>query len=177
MTSPEPQRCVQTILVMGVSGSGKTTIGSRLARRLGCGFSDADEFHSAANKAKMAHGIPLTDEDRQPWLRDMRAAIEARQREGGRHVFACSALKRAYRDLLRREDENLLMVFLDGPEHLLAERLGGRSGHFFDPALLNSQLQALERPGPAEAWTLDIRLSVEELVEDLARRIERLPQP
>src|SRR5690606_12759404 len=98
------------IVVMGVAGSGKTTIGTALAARLGCGFSDADQFHSEANKLKMARGVALTDEDRLPWLRNMHAAIAAQERLGHDHVFACSALKRRYREMLRG-DSALRLVF------------------------------------------------------------------
>ncbi|WP_217807104.1 gluconokinase [Andreprevotia lacus] len=134
------------IVVMGVAGSGKTTIGMLLAARLGCPFTDADTLHSAANKAKMAAGLPLDDADRQPWLASVRAAIETAQRAGQPHVFACSALKAAYRDALSQGDTAIRFVFLHGSPALLAERLAGRSGHFFNPALLDSQLATLEAP-------------------------------
>lgn len=177
MSSSETPRPGWIVLVMGVSGSGKTSVGARLAARLGWGFSDADEFHSAANKAKMASGIALTDDDRRPWLQAMHTAIEARQAGGGRHVFACSALKRAYRQALSGDDPSLLTVFLDGPPEVLADRLTRRSGHFFDPRLLESQLATLEPPTEDDAWRIDIRQPLARIVDDLAKRIEALPAP
>lgn len=163
------------IVVMGVSGSGKTTVGERLAARLGCGFSDADQFHGEANKAKMARGIPLTDEDRWPWLQAMHQAIEEQAEKGGNHVFACSALKRQYRDLLRGNVAGLMLVFLHGPAAILAERVARRRGHFFDPALLEDQLQVLEAPGPDEALALDIRKTPAELVERIIQAMKSCP--
>lgn len=165
------------VVIMGVSGSGKTTIGERLAARLGCGFSDADQYHGAANKAKMAEGIALTDEDRQPWLDAMHNAIVERVRQGADHVFACSALKRWYRDVLRGNVAEVRLVFLHGPPEILAERVRNRRGHFFDPALLDDQLAVLEPPGPEEAMAVDIRLTPDEIVEQIvqglaARQVE-----
>ncbi|MBE7376169.1 gluconokinase [Pseudomonas lopnurensis] len=159
------------VLVMGVSGSGKTTIGELLASRLGCGFSDADEFHGAQNKAKMASGIALTDADRAPWLRAMHEAILARQRRGEDHVFACSALKRGYRDLLHENVADLRLVYLHGSPELLAERVGGRRGHFFAPQLLQDQLDTLEPPSAEEALIVDIRQTPEAIVEQLVRAL------
>ncbi|KAF0814243.1 Thermoresistant gluconokinase [Andreprevotia sp. IGB-42] len=142
------------VILMGVSGSGKTTVGELLAAQMGCGFSDADAFHSAANKAKMHAGTPLTDDDRWPWLAAIRAAIEAHQARGEDHVFTCSALKAVYRDILGKGDADVHFVYLKGSAALLAQRLAGRSGHFFDPHLLDSQLATLEEP--ADAITVDI---------------------
>ena len=159
------------ILVMGVAGSGKTTIGSGLAARLGCGFSDADEFHSDANKEKMARGSALTDEDRWPWLQSMRAAIGEKQRRGQDHVFACSALKKSYRDLLRGDDGDLRLVFLQGSAELLAERLSKRRGHFFPVGLLQDQLDSLEPPRPEEALVMDIRQTPEQIVEAIIQQL------
>lgn len=158
------------ILVMGVAGSGKTTIGAGLAARLGCGFSDADQFHSEANKLKMAQGIALTDEDRLPWLQNMHAAIEAQERLGHDHVFACSALKKRYRDVLRG-DGDLRLVFLQGSAALLAERLSQRRGHFFPVELLQDQLDNLEAPTPEEALIMDIRQTPDEIVESIVRQL------
>lgn len=158
------------ILVMGVAGSGKTTIGTGLAVRLGCGFSDADEFHSDANKEKMARGVALTDEDRLPWLQSMRAAIVEKQRQGRDHVFACSALKKTYREMLRGEGD-LCLVFLQGSAELLAERLTTRRGHFFPVALLQDQLDNLEAPGPEEALIMDIRQTPDEIIDAVIQHL------
>ncbi|CDZ95713.1 thermoresistant glucokinase carbohydrate kinase [Pseudomonas saudiphocaensis] len=160
------------VVVMGVSGSGKTTIGERLAARLECGFSDADQYHGASNKAKMAQGIALTDADREPWLAAMHAAIVERARQGADHVFACSALKRRYRDQLCGNVADVMMVFLHGPAEVLAKRVASRRGHFFDPALLNDQLAVLEPPTADEALAVDIRLTPDEIVERIVQALE-----
>jgi gluconokinase len=152
------------LIVMGVSGCGKTTIGEMLAERLKCDFADADSFHSQANKDKMHKGIPLTDDDRWPWLKAIRASIVEKQADGTTHVYACSALKRVYRDILRDGDTDVTFVYLKGTPELLQERIKTRKGHFFDPKLLQSQLDTLEPPGPDEAIEVDIALSPEEIV-------------
>src|ERR1700761_2834233 len=133
---------------MGVSGSGKTSVGQALAQRLRCPFTDADSFHSEANRAKMAAGIPLTDEDRLPWLRAIGDAIRNNILRGTDHVFACSALKAEYRRILDPRNECKL-VYLRGTPELLAERLAGRQRHYFNPALLQIQLDPLEEPEDA----------------------------
>ncbi|ACC71749.1 gluconokinase [Paraburkholderia phymatum] len=153
------------LIAMGVSGAGKTRIGELLAERLKCSFTDGDAFHSAANKEKMHNGIPLTDEDRWPWLRTIRAAIEEKQRAGETAVFTCSSLKRSYRDILRDGDRDVCFVYLKGTRELLQERLQTRTGHFFDPSLLQSQLDTLEEPGEDEAITVSIELTPEEIVD------------
>ena len=153
------------ILVMGVSGSGKTSVGQALARRLQCSFSDADAFHSDANRAKMRAGVPLTDEDRRPWLRTIGEAIRAADAQGTSHVFACSALKAEYRRILDPEGRCKL-VYLRGSRGLLEERLAGRTGHFFNPDLLQSQLDTLEEPG--DALIVDVARPLPEIVDSLA---------
>ena len=135
------------LIAMGVSGAGKSLIGEMLAERLSCSYTDGDAFHSAANKEKMHNGIPLTDDDRWPWLRTIRAAIEEKQRAGETAVFTCSSLKRSYRDVLRGTDTDVRFVYLKGSFEVLHERLKSRTGHFFDPSLLKSQLDTLEEPG------------------------------
>jgi gluconokinase len=160
------------LIAMGVSGSGKTTVGVQLAARLGCGFADADEFHSEANKKKMHEGHPLTDEDRWPWLRSIRAAIEAKRAEGVDFVFACSALKAVYRDILRDGDKDVVFVYLHGTREVLAARLGSRKGHFFDPSLLQSQLDTLEPPTEEEAVFVDIDQTPEQVVDDTVEKIK-----
>jgi gluconokinase len=157
------------VVVMGVSGSGKTTVGAALADALGLRFVDGDALHPAANVAKMAAGIPLDDVDRWPWL-DAIGAVLAEAPV----VVACSALKRAYRDRLRAAAPGLQLVFLDGSPALLASRMTARPGHFMPPSLLDSQLATLERPDPNEhALTADIAEPAAAIVAELAERMTR----
>ncbi|MFM0052028.1 gluconokinase [Caballeronia grimmiae] len=160
------------LIAMGVSGAGKSLIGEMLAERLNCPFTDGDAFHSAANKEKMHHGIPLTDEDRWPWLKTIRAAIEEKQRAGETAVFTCSSLKRSYRDVLRAGDKGVCFVYLKGSMEVLRERLGHRTGHFFDPSLLQSQLDTLEEPGEDEAVTESIELPPEQIVDNVMEKLK-----
>jgi gluconokinase len=153
------------ILVMGVSGSGKSTLGARLAATLGWPFLEGDSLHPAANIAKMAAGRPLDDADRRPWLAAVGAWIDDRRDSGEAGVVACSALKRAYRDLLRGGRPDVKIIFLSGSPGLIADRLAARADHFMPPALLASQFAALEPPSPDEgAIGLDVRLPVEDQV-------------
>jgi gluconokinase len=138
------------VIVMGVSGSGKSTIGSLLAGRLRWEFEDGDWFHPPANVDKMHRGIPLTDDDRDPWLRSIRAWIDATQAAGGHGVLACSALKRRYRDALIGDRAAVRLVYLKGSEALIARRIATRHEHFMPPSLLHSQFAALEEPGADE---------------------------
>jgi gluconokinase len=138
------------LLLSGVSGCGKTTIGDLLAHKLDWSFIDGDSLHPAANVAKMRAGIPLTDEDRWPWLEAVAAEMDAHISAGQSAVIACSALKRSYRDLLLTGRPSARMVFLDVPHDLLAARLAARHGHFFRADLLDSQFADLEKPQPAE---------------------------
>ncbi len=160
------------IVLMGVSGSGKTTIGRALADTLRWRFSDADDFHSAANVAKMRSGIALTDEDREPWLRAIRAAIEQWQRDEPGHVLACSALKERYRGILGQNDPEVRFVYLQGGIDLISQRLKERKNHFFNPALLRSQLDALEVPG--DALVVDISKEPDEILRTI---LEATNQP
>lgn len=153
------------IVIMGVTGSGKTTVGERLARDLGWEFLDADDFHPAANKAKMHAGIPLTDEDRWPWLSALHDALARALAEGRGAVLACSALRSSYRDVLSDRLEGVRFVLLEGDRALLQARLGNRPGHFMNPALLDSQIATLERP--ADALTVNIAELVEEQVASI----------
>jgi gluconokinase len=150
------------IVVMGVAGSGKTTIGKKLAAALGWGFSDADELHGPASVAKMKTGVPLAEADRGPWLRAVRAAIDERKSAEADHVFACSALKARHREALGAGDPQVRFVYLKGDAKLIGQRLARRVGHFFDPALLSSQFAALEEPG--DALTVDIAQPPDALV-------------
>jgi gluconokinase len=160
------------LIAMGVSGCGKTTIGELLAARLGCDFADADSFHSQANKDKMHKGIPLTDDDRWPWLKAIRVSIQEKQADGTTHVYACSALKRVYRDILRDGDTDVTFVYLKGTPELLQERIKTRKGHFFDPKLLQSQLDTLEPPGSDEAIEVHIALSPEQIVDKVLNEVK-----
>jgi gluconokinase len=144
----EPVASHSIILVMGVSGSGKTTIGAMLAGRLHCQYAEADDFHPIANIQKMAAGHPLTDEDRWPWLHAIGAWIDEQIATGKPAVVTCSALKRAYREVLRRPAVQI--VYLNGSRELIAARLAARHGHFFRPAMLDSQFADLEPPAPDE---------------------------
>jgi carbohydrate kinase (thermoresistant glucokinase family) len=135
------------LLLMGVSGSGKTTIGAMLAGRLGWTYAEADDFHPPANVKKMHEGIPLNDEDRRPWLE---ATSEWMKDQDGPAVVTSSALKRDYRDLLRAGRPDLRLVYLDGDRELIGNRMAARHGHFFPKELLDSQFADLEEPGPEE---------------------------
>ena len=137
-----------TVVVMGVSGSGKTTVAQELARRQGWVFAEGDDFHSEANRSKMHQGIPLDDDDRWPWLRSIVDWIRERAAAGESTVVTCSALKRTYRDLLRDGNPQVRFVHVAPPEDVIAARLGRRRGHYMPPSLLPSQLQALQ---PLEA--------------------------
>jgi len=160
------------LIAMGVSGAGKTRIGEMLAERLHCSFTDGDAFHSAANKQKMHDGVPLTDDDRWPWLRTIRAAIEEKQRAHETAVFTCSSLKRAYRDILRGTDSDVCFVYLKGTFEVLKERIGSRTGHFFDPSLLQSQLDTLEAPGADEAIIVSIDHPPEQIVDEVIEQLD-----
>ena len=138
------------IVVMGVSGSGKTEIGRRLAERLGWVFRDADEFHPAKNVAKMRAGIPLDDDDRGPWLEALAAVLDTATCAGPPLVLACSALKRSYRARLGLPHDRIRLVELDGSPELIRKRIEQRAGHFMPAALLDSQIALLEPPGPEE---------------------------
>jgi gluconokinase len=156
------------VVVMGVSGAGKSTVGKLLARALGWTFVEADDYHSAANIEKMRRGIPLDDEDRRPWLEAIRHRLEDAGARGENVVLACSALKHAYQHYLAQyTPESVRYVYLVGSEELLRERLGRRTGHFMNPALLHSQFEALEPPEGA------IRVDVTPSPEMIAATIRR----
>ena len=162
------------LVVMGVSGSGKSTIGEALAARLGWLYVDGDRFHPPNNVAKMSAGQPLTDEDRWPWLRAIADEIDRAVAAGERVVIGCSALRRAYRDILLRGRNDIRLVYLDGTEQLIAGRLNDRKGHFMPPGLLASQFATLEPPGPDERpLTVSIDAPVEKIVDDIIRQLDR----
>jgi gluconokinase len=157
------------IVLMGVTGSGKTTIGKQLAAKLGWRYFDADDFHPAANLEKMSGGTALNDADRQPWLETLRNLIRDSLEHNENSVLACSALKRSYRDYLLL-DERVKLVYLKGNHDLIRARLGQRSGHYMDPALLDSQFDTLEEPGPETE--VDITSSPDEIVRAIAERLQ-----
>lgn len=162
----------ERIVVMGVSGSGKTVIGTALAAELERPFLDADALHPAHNVELMAAGIPLTDDDRWPWLDAVGAAMRSRNAV----VMACSALKRSYRDRLRAIVPDLLFVELDGTPALLAERIGHRRGHFMPPSLLESQIETLESLTRGESgFIVDVAGSVDEVVATIVRTLKEQP--
>ncbi len=154
---------------MGVAGAGKTTVGRLLSRRLGWSFYEGDDLHPSANVAKMARGEPLSDEDRWPWLEALRERMSTLAAEGCDAVFACSALKRSYRDYLREVPGKVCFVHLEGPPALIRQRLEERSAHFAPSSLLDSQLATLEPPRSALRITVDA--SPEELVERILTQL------
>jgi gluconokinase len=161
------------IVVMGVAGCGKTTVGEELAAALGWNFAEGDRDHPQASVAKMAAGIPLTDDDRWPWLRVLAGRIAAEDRAGRSLVLACSALRRAYRDVLRSGGGRVRFVHLHGDRAVLAGRLAARAGHFFPAGLLDSQFAALEPLGPGEdGIVVDVALDATEQVAESLRRLD-----
>jgi gluconokinase len=159
------------VIVFGVSGAGKTTIGKLLAEELGWRFYEADDFHPRANIEKMRSGVPLTDEDRWPWLDCLREQIASSLAAKENAVLACSALKRAYRERLRVSGE-VKFIFLRGEYALIAEQLRQRRGHFMNPELLRSQFADWEEPGPREdVLTVDVGRTPQELVEEIKTKL------
>ena len=164
------------LIVMGVSGSGKSTIADGLAERLRWTFEDGDRFHPASNVAKMSAGHPLTDEDRWPWLQAIADEIDRARKAGERVVISCSALKRSYRDVLVHGRNDVCIVYLSGTQELIAGRLAQRKGHFMPPGLLASQFKTLERPDQDEnPVTVSIDASVEEILDDIAGQLRLSP--
>ena len=159
------------VIIFGVSGAGKTTVGKLLARELGWSFIEADDFHPVANIEKMRSGHALTDKDRWPWLERLRQQIERSLSAGENAVLACSALKRAYRDRLRVSDE-IKFVFLRGDYALVEKQLRSRHGHFMNAALLQSQFYDLEEPQPDEnVLTIEMGRTPEEIVERVKAKL------
>jgi gluconokinase len=172
--TPEKHRgeTPQVVILMGVAGSGKTTVGQRLASSLGWPFFDADNFHPAANVEKMSHGVPLTDEDRRPWLASLRELIASRLgrgEHGESAVLACSALKESYRETLSGGDPRARFVYLEAGPALLSSRLEHRPPHFFAAGLLDSQLATLEEP--RDAIRVDASRTPEELVAEIRQKL------
>ena len=158
------------VIVMGVMGSGKTTVGKKLAQAWGCPFFDADDFHSPENKHKMSRGVPLTDEDRKPWLEKLAVLSQNWNRKHSRTVLACSALKQRYRDLLSG-GLPVKWVYLKGDQDLTRKRLENRAGHFAFPGLLRDQFDVLEEP--VDAVVADILKNPDEIVESLKVQLEK----
>lgn len=161
------------VVVMGVAGSGKTTVGELLARRLGWTYLEGDSFHSAANIEKMSNGIPLTDADRWPWLARIREALRRCDAEGRHAVLACSALREAYRAYLADGSGPVRFVHLAGDHATIAERLRARSAHYMSEQMLESQLASLEEP--ADAIRVDIARAPEEQVERILEGLGPVP--
>ncbi|HEX5808453.1 MAG TPA: gluconokinase [Anaerolineales bacterium] len=159
------------VVVMGVAGSGKTTVGQALAGHLDWEFYDADGFHPAANITKMASGIPLDDSDRLPWLASLHALISASLTEDRPGVLACSALKESYRERLLEGNKDVLIVYLKGNYDLIWSRISARHDHYMKPEMLKSQFEVLEEP--TDVLTVDISMSVEEIVQEILRHIEK----
>jgi gluconokinase len=160
---------LSAIVVMGVSGAGKSTVGRLIAARLDCPFRDADSFHPAANIAKMSRGEPLTDADRWPWLHAIAAWIAEHRAAGTTCVVTCSALKRVYRDIVTdSQSVDVRLVYLTGDFEVIEARLKARQGHFMPPGLLQSQFDALEEPGREEHA---IAISIDATPEEIAARV------
>lgn len=158
------------MIVIGVAGSGKTTVGQSLARHLGWDFYDADGFHPPENISKMASGIPLDDSDRAPWLASLHSLISTSLEEGRPGVLACSALKESYRQRLLEGSNDVLIVYLKGSFDLIWSRISARKDHYMKPQMLHSQFEALEEPN--DVLTIDVSPPVHEIVQEI---LEQLP--
>lgn len=156
------------VLIMGVAGAGKSSVGAALAKELGWTFIDADDYHSAANVAKMEAGVALNDADRQPWLESLAGVIRQTLERGDSAVLACSALKQAYRDVLLI-NRKVRVVYLKSDYETVAERLRARRGHYMNPNLLKNQFETLEEP--ADALNIDVRLPMDIIVERIRSAI------
>jgi carbohydrate kinase (thermoresistant glucokinase family) len=167
-----PRVLPRVLVVMGVSGSGKTTVGKLLAERLGWHYQEGDALHPPGNVAKMSRGTPLTDADRMPWLQRIAARIDEWRRRGESGVITCSALKRAYRDVIVGDRPDVGLIHLEGSRTLIAARVAARKGHFMPPALLDSQFAALQTPSPEErAIAVDVAGTPAEIVDEIVRRL------
>jgi gluconokinase len=156
---------------MGVSGSGKTTVGEILAKQLGWDFVESDDFHPPANIEKMHRGVPLDDDDRRPWLESLRQRVDEACLHGKPAVVACSALKQSYRDFLGQDYPGMLRyVYLHGSEKLISQRLATRTGHFMNPNLLHSQFNTLEPP--TDAIRVEVERTPKEIVEEIRAKLK-----
>ena len=170
--SPAQRRMNRNLYVMmGITGSGKSTVGAGLAKALGVDFVEGDDYHPSENVRRMAAGIPLTDADRADWLRSLAVRLREASESGAGIVVTCSALKRSYRDLLRAAAPDVQFVYLRGSRALIAERVAERRDHFMPASLLDSQLATLEQPESDErAWTCDIKDPPQQIVDDIMER-------
>ena len=159
------------IILMGVSGSGKTTVGTRLAAELGWTFYEGDDFHPPANVAKMATSMALTDEDRQPWLARLSNLIDSCLQQGRSAVITCSALKESYREQLRRENQRVQFVYLKGEYDTIFHRMASRRDHYMKPGMLRSQYDALEPPTGDEAIIIGVENDVKTIVEKIREAV------
>ena len=158
----------QSIILMGVSGSGKSTVGAALAREINAKFIDGDDLHPRANIQKMASGTPLNDDDRAPWLLRLNDAAYSLRHKNETGIIVCSALKRRYRDALRKDNEGMVFIYMKGSFDVIAERLKARAGHFMPTDLLRSQFDALEEPGEDEPDVL--RVNIDHKIEGVVDR-------
>jgi carbohydrate kinase (thermoresistant glucokinase family) len=166
------------VVVMGVSGSGKSTVGQDLADRLHAAYQEGDALHPAANVDKMSHGIPLTDADRRPWLHAIAAIIDGWLERHEAGVVTCSALKRAYRDILIGQREGVVLVYLEGSHELIAQRMAARHGHFMPTALLDSQFATLEPPTQDEPHiTVAVDAPPDAIVETIIQQLGPRARP
>ncbi|AJI83890.1 putative gluconokinase [Yersinia enterocolitica] len=165
----------RSIIVMGVSGSGKTTVGEAVARRIHAKFIDGDDLHPRANIQKMGSGHPLNDEDRMPWLERLSDAAYSLHHKNESGIIVCSALKRRYRDRLREGNPEMVFLYLKGSFNVIMERLKARSGHFMPTDLLKSQFEALEEPGSEEPDVIcvDIDADIDEVVQRCVLALEK----
>jgi carbohydrate kinase (thermoresistant glucokinase family) len=171
---PRPQVPATVLVMMGVSGTGKTTVGEAIAKRLGWNFQEGDDFHPQANIDKMKKGEPLDDADRAPWLARVEAWISDELAAGRSGVITCSALKRAYRRTIVAGRDDVILVFLRGEHALIAQRVAHRRGHFMPPSLLDSQLATLETPDPSEQpIVVDIDQPLSKQVDDIVEALHR----
>jgi carbohydrate kinase (thermoresistant glucokinase family) len=173
-----PQSKPPVVVVMGVSGSGKSTVGEDLAKRLHAAYQEGDSLHPEANVDKMSHGIPLTDADRRPWLHAIAAVIDGwlERREAG--VVTCSALKRAYREILIGPRQGVALVYLQGSHALIGQRMSARHGHFMPTALLDSQFATLEPPGRDESPIIvPVDASPDDIVEAIVQQLQARAAP
>ncbi|NAW69780.1 AAA family ATPase [Vibrio sp. V27_P1S3P104] len=164
-----------SIIVMGVSGCGKSTIGALIAQRLGAKFIDGDDLHPRANIEKMRRGEPLNDHDRAPWLERIRDAAFSLENKSEQGIIVCSALKKAYRDQIREGNQHVTFLFLDGDKSLIIERMRARQGHFMKSDMLDSQFATLQRPSAEEkdVLTINIARDIDGVVEQAIAALQQ----